>query len=394
MGQCRQEGAPFDAIVRWEGIEAVPVSPTYCTAGSAAPAHQKDVWCKSSTCKPTQYLPTPWWSRKEIHSRGHGGISLSCASCWFDDAHHTLRICIWTSGTCRKDDAEMPAIFRIHSITRRHNCHLPSKQYETRNTQQCIVPNWNQGPKQSQRPHAHGRHGGHPHQQWSGTQYFADNRSSDVIGRRGQTGCIVHQRQNSGLNAMYTQWNGTPANSHPHPNQQFDCPCTTHQQNSAQGVEGHGHAIPLVALPQSTGPVSILLETWNTKFGRLPDQASSSQSPQGFLATNLNVILTWPWEHQIQYSKEHGNQVLCQEHSINTIICGTIGSKTKNICSQRRLIAQYQGCVRLAVSRSWGKDMYSQVSSLKDIYLRPRPSPFGNRIPHNTIPAKAHSIVL
>jgi hypothetical protein len=47
--------------------------------------------------------------------------------------------------------------------------------------------------------------------------------------------------------------------------------------NSAQGVEGHGYAIPLVALPQGAGPVSILLETWSTKFGRLLDQASSSQ---------------------------------------------------------------------------------------------------------------------
>jgi hypothetical protein len=48
----------------------------------------------------------------------------------------------------------------------------------------------------------------------------------------------------------------------------------------------------LVALPQSTGPVSISLETWNTKFGGLLDQASSSQPPQGFLVTNPNVSTT------------------------------------------------------------------------------------------------------
>jgi hypothetical protein len=46
----------------------------------------------------------------------------------------------------------------------------------------------------------------------------------------------------------------------------------------------------LVALPQSTGPLSFLLETWSTKFGRLLDQASSSQPPQSFLATNTNLL--------------------------------------------------------------------------------------------------------
>jgi hypothetical protein len=41
MGLCQQEGAPFNAIIHWEGIEAVPASPTYRTTGSAAPACQK-----------------------------------------------------------------------------------------------------------------------------------------------------------------------------------------------------------------------------------------------------------------------------------------------------------------------------------------------------------------
>jgi hypothetical protein len=89
---------------------------------------------------------------------------------------------------------------------------------------------------------------------------------------------------------MHTQGNGTSTNLHPHPNQQFYCPRTTCQQNYAQGIEGHEHAIQLVAFPQSTGPVSILLETWNTKFRTLLNQASTSQPPQGFLATNPNVV--------------------------------------------------------------------------------------------------------
>ncbi len=202
----------------------------------------------------------------------------------------------------QKNDAKMPSIFRLPSITKRWNHHLPSEWYETCNTQGCIVSIWTQGMQQSWRPHVHRRHRGHPNQQWSGTQYFANNQNSDVIARRGRTWRIVHQCQNSNLDMTHTQGDGTSANLHPHPNQQFSCTHTTHQKNSAQGIEGHEHAIPLVALLQSTGSVSILLETWNTEFGRLLDQASSSQPPLIFSATNCNACHYWYQEHKIEYS--------------------------------------------------------------------------------------------
>ncbi len=50
--------------------------------------------------------------------------------------------------------------------------------------------------------------------------------------------------------------------------------------------------------------------------------------------------------------------------------------------------------VRLAVIPSWRKNIYSQDSCQRDIYLQSRPSLLGVRISHNTIPAKAHSVVL
>jgi hypothetical protein len=78
------------------------------------------------------------------------------------------------------------------------------------------------------------------------------------------------------------------------------------------------------------------METWNTKFGGLLDQASSSQPPQIVLATNTNLF------------KEHGKQIFWQENLIDTSICGTNGSTTTNNCSQKHLMAQRQGCVRLA----------------------------------------------
>ncbi len=55
--------------------------------------------------------------------------------------------------------------------------------------------------------------------------------------------------------AMHVGRIGTPAIADPHPNQQFNSICSTHQQDPPQGVEGHEHAIPLVALPQRTRPI-------------------------------------------------------------------------------------------------------------------------------------------
>ncbi len=206
--------------------------------------------------KQTHSIPShPSIKQEEINPRGHRGIPLPCASCWFNDAHCAQLTPIWTSSTYRKEDAKMPTILRLRSITRGRNRHISSKQHETCDTQWCIVPIRTQGPQQSRRSHVHGRHWGHSHQQWSGTQHIADDKSSDVIGHRTQTWRIVHQVQNGSLHATHSWGNGTSTNLHPHTNQQLDCPHTTHQQNYAQGFEGHGHAIPLVALPQSTGPV-------------------------------------------------------------------------------------------------------------------------------------------
>ncbi len=166
------------------------------------------------------WLPTPQQSRKEIYSGGHGGISLSRASCQFNDTHPAQCTHIQTSCTYRKT-MQNAFNYRLHSITRRHNRHLLSERYETWDPQQCIVSIWTQELQQSQRSHVHGRHGGHPHQLWSSTQYFANNQSSDVIGHRGRTGRIVHQFQNGVINATDTWGNGTPTNSHIHSNWQL-----------------------------------------------------------------------------------------------------------------------------------------------------------------------------
>ncbi len=95
---------------------------------------------------------------------------------------------------------------------------------------------------------------------------FANNQNSDVIGRGGRTWHAVHQRQNSGVHATNTQGIGTSATTNTHPNQQFDCTRTTHQQDPPQGTKGHGYAIPLVTLPRSKGPVLLLLEAGDTKL--------------------------------------------------------------------------------------------------------------------------------
>jgi hypothetical protein len=41
--------------------------------------------------------------------------------------------------THTQNNAKMLSIFRLCNISRRRNCHLPGKQYEACNTQQCII---------------------------------------------------------------------------------------------------------------------------------------------------------------------------------------------------------------------------------------------------------------
>ncbi len=268
----------------------------------------------------------------------------------------------------------MPSFFRLCSILRRRNCHLPSKQYETRDTQRHVVSIWTQGLQQSWQPHVHGRHRGHPNQQWSGTQYFSNYQSSDVIGRRGQAGIIVHQRNNNVFDATQAQGNGTSTKLHPHPNWQFDRTCATHQQNSAQGVENHGYAIPLVALLRCAGPVSILLETWNTEFGGLLDQASSCQPPKKNWPQILTSATTDPEYIKLSTPKNTATKSFVKYILKTPSFVEKLAAKIKNNCSQRCLIEQWQGCVRLTVSPSCQKDINSQVSCQKYIYLQTRPS--------------------
>jgi hypothetical protein len=54
------------------------------------------------------------------------------------------------------------------------------------------------------------------------------------------------------------------------------------------------------------------------------------------------------WPQKLTSSKNTANKSFVRKIFINTSICGTNGSTTTNNCSQRRLMAQRQGCVRLA----------------------------------------------
>ncbi len=275
----------------------------------------------------------------------------------------------------------MPTILRLHSIIRGCNCHISSKQHETCNPQQCIVPIRTQGSQQSERPHDHCRHWGHSHQQWSGSQHVAYNKSSDVIFCRGQTWRIFHQRQNGSLHVTHSWENGTSTNSNPHTNWQFNCPCTTHQQNYAQCFEGRGHLIPLVALPQSTGPVSFLLESWDTNLADYWTKHHPASHHKAYwqqiLTSSTSKMATevFPSSHENFHPLTSLKNTATEsfvKNLINTSICGITGSTTMNNCSQRHLMAQWQGCVRLAGNTSWRNS---------------------NRIPQNAIPAKAHSVV-
>jgi hypothetical protein len=80
-----------------------------------------------------------------------------------------------------------------------------------------------------------------------------------------ELGALFINAKNGSLDATNTRQTRPPPTAHPNANRQFNRERTTHEHDHAQGFEGHGHAIPLVALPQHPGPISILLETGHTK---------------------------------------------------------------------------------------------------------------------------------
>ena len=185
------------------------------------------------------------------------------------------------------------------------------------------------------------------HQQWGRIKYCTNNKSSDVIGCRGQIGRTVHQRQNSHVHATDTRRNGTSATTNSHSNQQFYRTCTTYQQNPPQGIESHGYVIQLAMVPRHTGPILILLETRNAKPSRLLDQTPPGQPPQVVSSPNSDIT------HRSRvpksdYSKEYCVQNICQKYPKNSNLCGTISCKTTNTSSPKCLRAKRQGCVRLA----------------------------------------------
>jgi hypothetical protein len=74
--------------------------------------------------------------------------------------------------------------------------------------------------------------------------------------------CTVHQCQNGSLLATHSWRNGMYTNLHPHTNQQFNCPRTTHQQNYAQGIEGHGHGFHWLRCHEAQDQYCFYLRPW------------------------------------------------------------------------------------------------------------------------------------
>ncbi len=231
--------------------------------------------------------------------------------------------------------------------------------YQASNMRLAIHSNW----MYLSEPKAHSRTGGH--MLMAGTEDIPINNGAVLnilqiiravmFGCQGRIRRIVHQHQNSGINAAHTQGNGTFANLHPHLNQQFDCSRTNPQQSSAQAPRRWRpwtcNSTGCIAAKgrtsiDFTGDLKHII--WQITGPNIIQPATTNL----FLATNSNICHYWSQENIMKYSKDFCNQVLCQEYSIDTIICGTINSKTKNNCSQRWLIAQWQGCVRRAVRTS------------------------------------------
>jgi hypothetical protein len=153
--------------------------------------------------------------------------------------------------------------------------------------------------------------------------YFAVNKSSDVIGRRSQTLCIVHQCQNGSLHVRHAKGNGISANSHPHPNRQLDCPHTTHQQ----------------ILPKA-------LKAMDMQFHWLCCRKAQDQYQFYWIPRTQNLVDYWTKHHPAIHHKAFWPQILMlptnnHEHSkMNTMKNATTKSFVKKILSTPSFVKQ------------------------------------------------------
>ena len=80
----------------------------------------------------------------------------------------------------------------------------------------------------------------------------------------------------------------TPATPHPDANRQCNSTRATYEQNPPKSTQGHGHAVPMAKVSRSTGSISLLLETGNTKPGRLLHKTPPSDTPQECTSNHTN----------------------------------------------------------------------------------------------------------
>ncbi len=141
--------------------------------------------------------------------------------------------------------------------------------------------------------------------------------------------CPIHQHKNCRLDAPNARGTWPPTNMHTNANQQCNGTCATHQKIIIKSTQGHGYVLPLAKMPQCTGPILLLLETWHTELGRLLHQASPNQPPQIYPSHNPNVR-QWSQIHKTLQENNNNrkfwtknqnigvHKIFCQESTTNT----------------------------------------------------------------------------
>ena len=313
------------------------------TAGPTIPPRQTKLRGEGAIRETRRRFPPPRQGRKEIYTRGLWGVPFPSTRRRRRPSPRAQCTRIPTSQPDGKDDGAMQTIPGLHGNSARRDTHLQSQRHGACNLQRRLLSLGTERTQSRRRPHVHGHRRRNSQEQRRRPQHFTNNTRRHVFRRRSRVGSPIYQCENSCIHATHTRGTRSSPTTNADANRQLNRARTTHQQNSPQGAQSHGHEIPLATRPRCPRTISFLLAPGNTKSGGLLHQTPSSQPPQILPKPDPNVTFQ---SRICQTSDPQSNkyQVLRQQTAGHPPFPG--GKQPCNLCSSMCLKRLQQGCVK------------------------------------------------
>jgi hypothetical protein len=391
VGLCWQEGAPFDAIIHWEDIKALSASPTYRTTGPAASAHQKDIWCKSPSSKPTWCLPTLNKAGKKFIQEVTGAFLYLAQAV---DLMMLTALSSLASGQAAPTERMMQKCLQFLDYPASQEDTIVT--YRASNMRLAI----HSSTSYLSEPKAHSRAGGYIFM--AGTEDIPINNGV-VLNISQIIRAVMSSAAETKLGALFintkmavSMWRtlkemGRPQTCTPIQTDNLTAHTLLNNKIMPKALKAMDMQFYWLRCQEAQDQYCFYWRPGTQNLADYWTKHHSASYHKAFWPKNLTSSTSKPATevfpsscknfHPIKTLKNTATKSFVKKILMTPSFVERLAAKITNNCSQRRLMAQQQGCVRLAGSTSWGKDKY------------PRPRPIRDRILQNTIPAKPHSIV-